>query len=194
MAVVKSRLDRPFAPWRLDAWRGAALAAWAAVLLWMAGHARHGLPWALAGAVLLAAGAYFLRRFLTRRHGKVVEREAVRHLRHALRGAPVDLQAGVMTQHGDIDAVVSDPRTGLTWVIEIKAHRHVRVDGSRLSTTQGKPRDFARALQQARAHARRAGDRPVLWFPAAWVCTSGVVQGVLVVTGHAPYLRDVCRI
>lgn len=193
MAVVVVR--KPvFAPWRKDALRAATMGVWAAALALLAPASAHPLGWGSAAALSALAAAYFLRRFFARRQGKAIERAALRHLRHALKDCDVELQTNVLTQQGDIDALVRDRRKSITWVIEIKSHRDVRIDGARLRNTRGQQRDFSAAVQQCRAHARRPGDRPVLWFPAAYVCTSGWIGPVQVVTGNAHYLRDACEI
>ncbi|WP_321967045.1 hypothetical protein [Burkholderia cepacia] len=107
----------------------------------------------LAGALGLAA-VWFAVRARARWYGQAVERRALR----ALEREPLDVTTNVMTQHGDIDAIVRPRRRHSRFAVEIKAWHA--------------PRRISRAaLAQASENAHAKNCIPVLWLPNARAST-----------------------
>ena len=151
----------PYTPWKPDWKRSWALLYLLPTLLFMTGYA---LPetrlYALCALILSVWLGWRLRvRVKARRHGQAVEATFVSKAIPALARAGFHVEAGRMTQVGDIDLVVSRP--GWAATIEIKSFRYWR----------GRLRDRKRQ-QQARTQARRqrlaiGADVAVIWLPNA---------------------------
>lgn len=113
-------------PWKTDWKRSWALLYLLPALLFMTGYA---LPetrlYALCALILSAMLGWRLRvRLKARRHGQAVEATFVSKAIPALARAGFHVEAGRMTQVGDIDLVVSRP--GWAATIEIKSFRYWR--------------------------------------------------------------------
>ncbi len=177
---------QPFRPWRQDWGRAGLFAAISLILLVAMSNAQRHQVWLFAAAAasfLLAR--FFWRRASARRRGKVIEKNALRELKHVV-AKSVDIQTEILTPHGDIDALVRDRKTQQVWCLEIKSHSAARVDGGVVRMRGGK--SVEPFLEQVRRNAREHAAQPVLWFPAARVSTAGWVNDVLVVTGPATHL------
>lgn len=145
---------RRFAPWRRDA-RIAAMCAVAAAVAGgtstFRGVASAGLA---VSAAFLTVSLWFAVRARNRWYGQAVERRALRSLERE----SLDVATNVMTQHGDIDAIVRSRRGHTRFAVEIKAwHAPQRISHA--------------ALAQANENAQAKHCVAVLWLPNARAAT-----------------------
>lgn len=152
------------------------------------------IVYALSGLALWAA-LHLVRRAFARQRGQRVERQSATDLRRALAqdvplfetGVPLPPHAG----GGDADVLIGDGTR--RWVVEIKSHVGVSVARAwfgkgKLVRSQG-AKAFARnPFAQVLRQAQHLQAQPVVWFPRAREPSSGMVGGVLVVTGPASRL------
>jgi hypothetical protein len=147
--------------------------------------------YALSGLALWAS-LHMLRRALARSRGQRVEHQAAQELRAVLAkdvplfetGVPIPPHAG----GGDADVLVGDGAR--RWVVEIKSYVGVSVAkgwfGKSKLVRSRRGASFARnPFAQVQGQARYLQAQPVVWFPRAKEASSGLIDGVLVVTGPA---------
>ncbi len=196
----KARPRKAFQPWKRDLQRSFGLAVCAVLALYLA-HAepifsstsRHIqlTVYALSGLALWAS-LHLLRRALARRRGQRVEHQAAQELRGVLAkdvpifetGVPIPPHAG----GGDADVLVGDATR--RWVVEVKSHVGVAVakgwfGKARLVRSRGAAAFARNPFSQVLRNADYLKAQPVVWFPRARQASSGVINGVLVVTGPA---------
>jgi hypothetical protein len=196
----KGARKNAFAPWRKDFNRGAFLLAAAgacgALVARVQMTAGDRLGVGATGAVMGVLGFMLLQRAVARRRGKSVESAAAKQLRKVLHKDIPMRESVPLHIGGDADIVV-DAKDRYT--IEIKSMSSVRVNRKLLgsdvllnSTTQKTLQNASHFIDQAKRNAEATKGIAVLWFPVARVSTSGVIDGVTVVTGPAAYLAKRC--
>ena len=141
---------------------------------------------------------YFLRRCMTRIHGKASEARALRKLDALLKDGWV-LQRNVMLPSGDLDGLLKGP-DDTAFALEIKSKASLRIlkgtlwNKDKLVDVKGRPID-QKLFQQAKSNAFQVNAFAVLWFPdAKEAAYSRDIENVAVVCGPPRQLLKALRI